>query len=248
MNRLTSLPGILLLAAVQQILAPAFIGTPGTNPLGQGAPTPAQPASWAFAIWAPIYLGALGFAVWQAFGAGARDAAVARVRTPLTLLYFGSTAWLIAAASSAKWLTIPIVLAMLALALVAMLRLARPPAPLSRATKLVAGWPAALYAGWLSAAAFVNIAAIGPKYLPALAVPGPVGLALPLVSAAAALAVAVLIAARGALAYALAVVWALVGIMFANRQGPVYWTAAAAALALLLTLLVIRRRRARLPA
>lgn len=156
---------LLLAAAIQQILAPLVIGTPGTSPLaGVATRTPMQPATWAFTIWGPIWLGALAFAVWQAFGAGRHEPALVRVRLPLIGLYLGSTVWLAAAASPAKWLTPPILWAMVVLALVAMLRLARPVVPLNRATKLIAGWPTALYAGWVSAAAFVNSAIIGPEY------------------------------------------------------------------------------------
>ena len=242
-------PLLLLAAAVQQILAPLVIGTPGTSPLSDVATrTPMQPATWAFAIWGPIYLGALILAVWQAFGAGAREPALARVRLPLTGLYIGSTVWLAAAASPAKWLTPPILFAMVALALIAMLRLARPARPLSRATKLIAGWPTALYAGWVSAAAFVNSAVIGPEYGLGTAGLGTGGLAVALTAAAAALAIAVTIASRGALAYVLAVVWALTGIIFANARGgsgslDVMFTATGAAVLLLATLLAIRRTR-----
>lgn len=238
---------LLLAAAIQQILAPLVIGTPGTSPLSDVATrTPMQPATWAFAIWGPIYLGALILAVWQAFGAGRHEPTMARVRLPLTGLYIGSTVWLAAAASPAKWLTPPILFAMLVLALVAMLRLARPTAPLSRATKLIAGWPTALYAGWVSAAAFVNSAIVGPEYGLGTAGLGTEGLAVALTAAAAALAIAVTIASRGALAYVLAVVWALTGIIFANGRGgslDVMFTATGAAVLLLATLLGVRRSR-----
>jgi hypothetical protein len=235
---------LLLAAAVQQIIAPALIGTPGTSPLSDVATrTPMQPAIWAFTIWAPIYLGALALGIWQSFGAGRNEPALTRVRLPLIGLYLGSTVWLIAAASPAKWLTPPILWAMVALALTAMLRLARPAAPLSRATKLIAGWPTALYAGWVGAAAFVNSATIGPAYGLGTAGLGTEGLAVALIIAAAVLAIAVTVASRGALAYVLAVVWALAGIIYANAHGSldVMFAATGAAVLLLTTLLAVRR-------
>ncbi len=240
------MPWLLLAAALQQILAPALIGTPGTNPLGDVATrTPMQPAAWAFAIWGPIYLGALVLALWQVYGTGRHEPALARVRLPLTGLYLGSTIWLLAATSPAKWLTPPILWAMLVLALAAMLRLARPPAPLSRVAKIIAGWPTALYAGWVTTAAFVNSAIIGPEYGLGTAGLGTERLAVLLTALAAVVAVAVTIRSRGALVYVLAVVWALTGIIFANTRGSLdeLFTAMGASVLLLGTLLTIRRGR-----
>ncbi len=239
---------VLLAAAVQQIVAPLLIGTPHGNPLADLATrTPMQPAPWAFAIWGLIYLGALALGVWQAFGAGAREPAMARVRLPLSGLCLGSTMWLAAAASNAKWLTAPILWAMLVLALVAMTRLARPAVPLSRATKLIAGWPTALYAGWVTTAAFVNSAIIGPEYGLGTAGLGTERLAVLLTALAAALAIVITLRSRGALAYVLAVVWALTGIIFTNTRGSldVMFTAMGAAVLLLGVLLALRRGRGR---
>lgn len=237
-----------VVAAVQQIVAPALIFNDdnfgGFSP-AESLPTPAQPAGYAFAIWGPIYIGCLAYALHQAMPRNRDDPDLARIALPAAALFLGSTAWLWFARHGPLWATVAVIWPMLALALVAMLRLARPSRPLSRATKLAAGWPLAMYAGWLSAASFVNSAAILPTYGFGTAGLGPVGLGVVMVALAGAVAIAVTVASRGALGYAAAVVWALVGIMVANLRGSptVLWAAIVAAVALLLTLLTVRRLR-----
>lgn len=240
--------GAVLAAAIQQIVAPALIfagGQFGGFSADQSLPTPAQPAGYAFAIWGPIYLGCLLYAIHQAMPRNADHPALRAVAWPTVALFVGSTLWLWLAKHGPLWATVQVIWAMLGLAVAVMLGLARPRAPLSRTTKLVAGWPLALYAGWLSAAAFVNTAAILPTYGTGTAGLGVDGLGLLMVGMAAMLALVILVASRGALPYALAVVWALVGIVIANRatSTTMVWTATGAAVLLLVVLLAIRRRR-----
>lgn len=234
------------LAAIQQIVAPALLFGDGFGGFSadRSLPTPAQPAGYAFAIWGPIYIGCLAYA-WHQWSSN--HASLARVRWPTVALFLGSTLWLALAKHGPLWATVPIIWTMLALAVFAMLALARPTGPLPRTTKLAAGWPLAIYAGWLSAAAFVNSAAILPTYGSGTAGLGVDGLGALMVAMAATLAILILIASRGALPYAVAVVWALVGIMIANRTGPplVLWLASGAAVLLLLTLIGLRRARRR---
>lgn len=245
------LPLLVLLAALQQVIAPPllFTGSFDGQFAGPQVETPSEPAGYAFGIWAVIYAGCIAFAVLQLMPRWRDHPALARVRLPAILLFLGSTVWLVFARHGPSWATVPVIWAMLALALACVLPLARAPA-LPAALKRWAGWPLALYAGWLTAAAFVNIATILPAHWPALAAIDPQCLALAMVAGAALLALAVVRATRGALPYALAVVWALVAIVVANRapggSAPVLWAAAGATALLLAALLTVRRTRGRL--
>jgi hypothetical protein len=239
----------LLLAAIQQIVAPPLLFADDFNGqfAGPQLDSPSEPAGYAFAIWGVIYAGCLAFALVQLTPRWRDHPLVARIRAPATLLFLGSTVWLAFARLGPSWATVPVIWAMLALALACVLPLARAPA-LPRALKLAAGWPLAIYAGWLTAAAFVNSATILPAWGAGTAGLGIEGLGVAMVAGAAALGLGILALTRGALPYALAVAWALVGIIIANRapagSAAVLWTAAGAVALLVAGLLAIRRMRA----
>ncbi len=239
---------LLLLAAVQQIVAPPLLFGDDFNGqfAGPQLDSPSEPAGYAFAIWGVIYAGCLAFALVQLSPRWRQHPLVARIRLPAILLFAGSTLWLAFARLGPSWATVPVIWAMLACALACVLPLARAP-DLPRTLKLAAGWPLAIYAGWLTAAAFVNSATILPAWGTGTAGLGVEGLGVLMVAGAAALGVALLAALRGALPYALAVGWALVGIIVANRapggSEPVLWTAVAATGLLLAALALIRARR-----
>ena len=244
---------LLLLAAIQQIVAPPllFSGDFDGQFAGPQRDTPSRPAGYAFAIWGVIYAGCLAFALLQLTARWRGHPLVARIRLPAMALFLGSTLWLAFARLGPSWATVPVIWAMLALALACVLPLARAPA-LPRTLKLAVGWPLALYAGWLTAAAFVNSATILPAWGTGTAGLGVEGLGVLMVAGAAGLGLVILAATRGALPYALAVGWALVGIILANRapggSAAVLWTAAGSLVLLLVALAVIRRRRRLLPA
>lgn len=240
---------LLLLAGVQQIVAPGLLFADGFGGdfAGPQVDTAAEPAGYAFAIWGPIYLGCLAFSIVQLLPRIRHLPPLARIRLPAILLFAGSTIWLAAARFGPSWATVPIIWGMLAAALACFVPLARtrPLAPLLRFAGL---WPFGLYAGWLTAAAFVNSASI----LPAVGVGG-LGLgadpiAVVMVAGTALVALAVLRTCAGALPYAVAVAWALVGIMVANRAPDgaaiVLWAAVAALPALIIGALAIRRHAA----
>lgn len=238
---------VVLVLAVVQILAPAFIFPDGFGGFPAATREPAEPAGYAFSIWGVIYAGCLAYGIYQALPGQARDPLPARIAAPAATLFLGSTLWLLAA-RHAPALTIPIIWAMLASAAVALFWITRPELEPRGARRWLTLWPFGLYAGWLSAAAFVNVSTVLPRLGWDRFGLTPEGLALVVIPAAAALALLLLGLFRGALPYALAVVWALVAIALANAQGPapVAWAASLAAVALLVALLALRaRQRAR---
>lgn len=236
----------LAFAALQLALPPILFGGRGFNAEADaGPPSPAEPAGYAFAIWGPIYLGCLAYAVVQALPSRAADPLFRRIGW-LTAAGFALTgAWLLAARFGPVWATVPIIWLMTAAigtAFVIAAGAARPGLVEAAFVRL----PLALFAGWLTAAAFVNAAEVLPRFGFDRFGLSPAGFAVLVVGAAGALAGALAGLTRGEPAYALAVLWALGGIAAANVMrasgSPVVIAAAGAAgLALVAWCLALRR-------
>lgn len=190
---------------------------------------PIQPAGYAFAIWGVIYLWLIASA---GFGAlkRAQDPAWQATRPWLIVSLGIGTFWIAIANASVLWATVTIWM-MLATALIALVK-----SPVTDRLWLRA--PLGLYAGWLSAASFVSLAALlaGNDVIT-----DGYGWALILIPAAFLLAATVQISQTRALEYGLAVAWAFLAIVVAN-QGLVEILASVAAAFILI--LAIRSARA----
>ena len=215
---------LVFVATLFFVLAPVLSGgfggfDAGAFPVPQADP-PAQPAGWAFAIWGVIYL-------WLMISAGiglfqrARDPVWEPARLPLFLSLGPGAAWLRVAGESPVAATV-LIFWMLAMALIAHVR-----TPAADRWWLAA--PVALYAGWLSGAAWVSLAVV-------LAGHGVLGGATAAVLAlAGALATGLAVMARRpAPEYALALAWAFVGIAAGNLPGAVLLAGLSALAALVL--------------
>ncbi len=161
-----------------------------------------------FAIWGPVVLGCPAAAV---YGLPVRRATTdpwRRVQVPLSAAQVGFVLWLVAAAQ-APALTLPVFAGMLAALLVCLRVLVRTPA--DRGTRVLLGGSVGLYAGWSSAAVWVNAATLLPEQLAdGTAVPG-------LLLAGAALTAAVVAwLVHWQPAYELAAGWALLGALVSS--------------------------------
>ncbi|MEM9436100.1 MAG: hypothetical protein AAGA15_03595 [Pseudomonadota bacterium] len=229
------------MAWLTAILALTFAGAPFVTepftgfradqlPIPQENP-PIQPAGYAFSIWGVIYL---WLVVSCLYGAVKRpnDAEWHKTRPWLIISLAVGTAWLAIANASVLWATITIWI-MLATALAALFASPAKDRLLLRA-------PVGLYAGWLSAASFVSLAAF-------LAGNGLItdayGWALILIPAALLLAAIVQITQTKAPEYGIAVAWALVAITVRNGQDVLTIAALAAACAAIMAALALRSAR-----
>jgi hypothetical protein len=205
---------VAVLAVVQIVVAGlAGSGVVG-EPVGAVADdyrTPLLAAGWAFTIWAPIYVGFLAYAVYQALPAQrGREIhrrtgwwmAASAVFNPLWILAFGGR-------------VVPVAELLIIALLVALAtvfgRLSHEPAADVRERVLFRG-PVALYTGWVSLATVLGTAATGVW----AGLPGQDALAaiaaVVVLLAAAAIVAWVVLAGTAVVAYAAATVWALVGI------------------------------------
>jgi len=198
-----------LVAAVLEAVAPVVtISGPGASPgNGAGADLLITPQGWAFSIWGVIYT----LAIVQAVAVVWRDesAVPRRLQVDQFVLYLGAVVWIAMAGLDDSVLTALALAVMLGAAIDAVLTAARHRCPARWATVLTRT-AVGLYAGWVTAAFFLNVstAAVSLDLADASTLPWQV---VVLVVATLCLG-AVLVLTRGVVAYAAAGVWALVGI------------------------------------
>jgi hypothetical protein len=190
--------------AVAPFVTPPFTGyEPGQFPVE--IPRPAiQPAGYAFAIWSVIYLWLIlhaGYGFWQR----AENPAWARVRWPLIVAVVLGTVWLAIAGASPEWATAVIWVMALA-ALVAFLRARTEP------DRWLLAAPAAIFAGWLTAASAVSTGVLIAGY----GVLSDTASALAMLALVLGIALVVQWQKPRMPVYGLTVVWALVGVIVAN--------------------------------
>lgn len=222
----------------------AFGGTPIAEASGgvlAADATHLAPASPAFSIWSVIYLGLGAYTLWQWWDGDDRR----RISWLAVASMLLNAAWILLVQAAQIWLTVVVILALVATLGVLLRRLVAIPAR-SRVEMLVVDGTFGLYLGWVCVATCANIAA-------ALSASGFEGFGAPEVLAAVVLAVATAVGialARfggGRLAIAASLTWGLAWIGVARTIGPestlTLWAAVLAAGSVALTTLVVRLRR-----
>lgn len=227
---------VTLAAAIAQAVLPALPALLGWGvQIGARAnaegPLPVTPAGYAFSIWGPIFAWCLAYAAWQALPANGADALSRRAGWPFAAAMGGDALWAaVFQAGGPAWLTAIILAAIAAAAILALARVSAHPLPLRRSQLWLFAAPLGLLSGWVSVAAFVNLAS-ALSFAGLAALRDPEAVAAPaLVAAATATALAVIARLRPFPTYALAVIWALVAVLVRNGGDATGLTAALAAL------------------
>lgn len=226
---------VVFLAAVQQFVAPFFLNPfRGTHAqMREESTTLIEPARYAFAIWGPIYILALGYSGLQLFSEPASAPLFSRVAPWAIALYGSSTLWLFLAVRKLYWLTVPLLAAMALFASVALVHLVQGDDTFVWWGLAVA--PFGLYAGWAIAATAVNISSVASRVGFNRFGLGQVPFDLALLASATIATLILLLLCRGELALGASVVWALAAIVAANlrRKGPMSITLVCAGAAVL---------------
>lgn len=199
-----------LAAAVLEVVAPLItINGPGASPgAGSGPDLLITPVGWAFSIWGVIYTLAIVQAV-VVLVRGA-DTTPRRLQVDQVVLYLGATAWILVAALDSSLATAGALTVMLVAAIDGVLVAARQPLG-PRSTALLTRATIGLYAGWVTAAFFLNVST---ALVDAGAVEADQSVWQVVVLVVAALTLLVVTAlTRALLAYVAAGCWALTGIL-----------------------------------
>jgi len=240
--------GIAAAIAMAYLGSGALVGTPVAEAAGgalSADATPLAPASAAFSIWAVIYLGLAGYAIWQ-LTPTARASERQRALRPWALLSaLLNAGWLFTVQLDQLWLSVVVIVALLAVLIRILYLLGRPRTGGVVELVLTDG-TFGLYFGWVLAATFANTWATFADAGVTAFEEVPVGIVGLVVAAA----VAALAAFRdgGRIAPALATAWGLAWIAVARTEGEfaseaLVWTAAAAAAVVLLAAMASRIRR-----
>ncbi|QMW66376.1 MFS transporter [Mumia sp. ZJ1417] len=243
-----ALAWVVLVAAIVQVVTPAVqaLGDLGAPPSSQGDDLLITPSGYTFSIWSLVYLLTIAYAIAVLVKRATGTVASGRLLGDLALLYLGASLWIVASAFEWSWITAVILLVMVVIAVdAAHVAAARTPdteAPtwLTRLARATTG----LYAGWVTAAGGLNVctALVADGDFDGMETSWQVW-ALALVAL---VAVGFSALIGGSIAYAAALVWALVGVVVAVRDtsGALVATAVVAAIAIVAVnaLLLLRRR------
>lgn len=171
------------------------------------------PAGYTFSIWGLIYLGLLGFTIYQALPAQRDEPWLGQIGWLFALSSAANVGWLLAWHYGYYLLSIGLMVSLLMtlIAIALRLRLGKPDPSLSLADRLLVHVPFSLYLGWITVATIANIASVAAHLgWDGFGIAGPIWSAIMML-------VAVVVAGlflynRRNLAYAGVLVWALFGI------------------------------------
>ncbi|CAN5259510.1 hypothetical protein BH10PSE2_BH10PSE2_02440 [soil metagenome] len=203
---------------------------------------------WAFSIWGVIYLGLAAYAIRQALPQTGESETLSAFGWPSALALIGIGLWIAAAAMDAELATIVIIFVSLLALLIPLLvnAMAIRRLGLADRDRWLTVWPLSLLAGWLSIAAPLNLLTVvtGNGQLPTALSPT----VWAILAMAGVVALALIVTWRiRVLAFALPVVWGLIGAFAAelSRNGTVAFAALILAVGLLVAavVLVLAERR-----
>ncbi|GAB3509822.1 hypothetical protein MNQ95_08665 [Pseudoxanthomonas daejeonensis] len=221
---------------------------PDNGTISDRYPTLLVAAGYAFSIWGLIFLLDVVYGIWQATGRRRADPLLDRI-APATAAGFALTAlWMPLFSQGLFWLCLLVIFGALASLAWAALQLSRA-APVEGG-RLWAWLPLSLHAGWLSLAAFLNLAQVALAYgwtRPE----AQLGASLLLFAIAAMVLLELNRRMRGNPAYVAAALWGLVAVWMKQSQSTLpgaqtaAWVAALIAAILLLQTVWLRWQRPR---
>lgn len=219
---------------------------PDNGTMSDRYPTLLVAAGYAFSIWGLIFLLDLIYAGWQASGRR-RDDDTLRHVAPWAAAGFTLTAlWMPLFSMAQFWLCLVVIVAATACLIRCAMILSHDRTP-QEGQWLWAWAPLSLHAGWLSMATFLNLAQVIVAYQ-LLSTTHMLPWSLVLFALAALVLLVVNLRMRGNIDYALAAMWGLVGVFFAQWDSGLDGARTAACVALVIAAalgvqtLVLRRR------
>ncbi|AEF41113.1 Putative integral membrane protein [Hoyosella subflava DQS3-9A1] len=192
-----------------------------------GSPTLVSPHSPAFGIWAVIYLGIFGYAVWQALPAQADSARLRYVRPLTVAAILLNATWLAVVLMGHVLLSVLVVAALFTVLVALTVRLAEL-CPETRTERVLVDGTFGLYLGWICLTVFANVAV----WLSSMGVSaGATAWSVIVLTAAGAAGVALILLTGSRIAVAFGLIWALSWIAYGRMAGEAPNTASAIAAA-----------------
>lgn len=175
------------------------------------------PAGWAFAIWGPLFLLSIIFAVWQALPAQRGNGLLNRIAWPAAIALGAQGVWsTYTQLANLTFISVAIILVSL-VALLVVMRALVAEASLSRAERLFVAPAFSALSAWLTAASIVNVSASLKYHGLVDAGPAP-GAASTMIIVGAIIAALAAWRLRGAPLFGLVFAWALIAINAAGGQ------------------------------
>jgi hypothetical protein len=207
---------VLILALGQVVMAywPEFRRWPDTIATRSAhQSTPVVPVGWAFAVWGLIFFACAAFAIWHALPNNLGDPLLRVIGWLAVAVFTINIAWEYhVPLRDIDWTSVVLILLAL-VALLAILYLLERAEPLDTTERWLVAAPFQLFAGWISAATFVNLSSTLRLYGIMIGRTESIGLIC------AAVVLGSLVAMlTGSIVYALVIAWALFGIVVANRS------------------------------
>jgi len=175
--------------------------------------TPVVPIGWAFAIWGLIFLMCFGFAIWHALPTNLNDPFLRKLGWFGAAIFAINIAWeLYVPKRDIDWGSVALIVLSYVLLLSAVSHIHNDP-PTGVLGFLAVSLPFQLFAGWITAATFVNLSST----LKMSGVNVGTGVSLSLLTMAVLLG-GIVSFVTGMIAYGMVIAWALFGIVMANRD------------------------------
>ena len=218
----------------------AFLGTVTVNGLANALPINGQntgeisdrfqvyfvPAGYVFSIWGLIYLGLLGFVVYQLLPAQRNNQRLGRIGYWFVLSCLANGIWILLWHYEFFALTVVVMLILLISLIAIYLRLDIGRVQVTTAEKWLVDIPFSIYLGWITVATVANVTTLLSHWSWSGWSIGAQVWAVIMLVIATALAAAMSLTRRD-IAYALVIVWAFVGIAVKQGGTPlVAWSAA----------------------
>jgi hypothetical protein len=219
---------------------------PDNGTMSDRYPTLLVAAGYAFAIWGLIFLLDLAYAAWQLTGSRKSDDTVARI-APWAAAGFALTAlWMPLFSMAQFWLCLLVIFAAMACLVRCALILSHDRTP-QEGQWMWAWLPLSLHAGWLSLAAFLNLAQVIVAYRLA-STTEQLPWSLVLFALAGLMLLMLNLRMRGNVDYVIAALWALVAVYVKQSDSGMAgaqvaaWVALGIAVVLVLQTVMLRRR------
>jgi hypothetical protein len=209
-TRQISVIAALVVTIIVNVLATSLpLNGISTGELSDRYPVLTTPAGYVFGIWSVIYIGLIGFAIYQALPRQRERKVFDQIAPAFIVSCVANASWLVLWHYFQVALSVVAMLAILG-SLISIYRVLWP-LPAQGADHWLLKLPFSIYLGWISVATIVNVSVLG--YTLGFTGRGPVEQAIAVVVLAVGCALAIFMALRrGDAAYALVITWAYIGI------------------------------------